>query len=441
MCKDVAAAFRDSKVLLPDSMVLLPSMLLMAICGQLQAQMRTAPIPETNPAVLQIITLKGGAGYVLPTAAAAFAIPPNITLRVELGAYIDIAGKTLTMNGAIEAGMYEVFRGAGTVKVPPTNVKIREVYPQWFGSIAGDGVDDTESMNRAFQTCAKSIFIPAGNYTIQPTTRRPVLALGEPVPGALRPCSNQTVTLSKGAVLQSRPFADGDDPSAATIGVFSVRNVTIQGGRLIGNWKPGGAARPDTIGGQHGIHVGSAQNITVQRMKIEGFYGDGWTVSYIGNLASAPTLDNSKNITFRSVVSTGNYRNAASGVGWVGGSVIGGKYANTMGAASPLAGIDLEPNVLKVSYLAHGTTTAKVSDISIIDVEVSGNGGYGIQLENQETKRISISGGTIRNNRSGGVAAVSTLPSAGLTVSSTAFSGNGGPDISGNIAGQGNSHR
>ena len=77
--KRVTAAFKSRKVLVP-------SILSIALCGPAQAQTQAVPIPDANPAVPQIITLKGGTGYVLPTAATAFVIPRNITLRVERGA-------------------------------------------------------------------------------------------------------------------------------------------------------------------------------------------------------------------------------------------------------------------------------------------------------------------------------------------------------------------
>jgi hypothetical protein len=59
-------------------------------------------------------------------------VPANICLRVPNGALIEIAtGKTLTINGSFEAGLYQVFDcvGTGEVLLPGTVT----VITQWFG--------------------------------------------------------------------------------------------------------------------------------------------------------------------------------------------------------------------------------------------------------------------------------------------------------------------
>jgi hypothetical protein len=63
----------------------------------------------------------------------------NITLKIEKGAVLSIAaGKTLTINGSFEAGLYQVFDCVGTGVVIFGGES--DVYPEWWGA-KGDGVN------------------------------------------------------------------------------------------------------------------------------------------------------------------------------------------------------------------------------------------------------------------------------------------------------------
>ncbi len=65
-------------------------------------------------------------------------IPSNITLKFEPGARVSIAvGETLTINGPFEAGLYQVFTGAGSV-VGGVSTTTRTIYPEWWGAQADD---------------------------------------------------------------------------------------------------------------------------------------------------------------------------------------------------------------------------------------------------------------------------------------------------------------
>lgn len=96
-------------------------------------------------------------------------LPDNIALKVVRGATLAISsGKTLTLNGGFEAGLYTVFTGAGTASF---GARIREVYPQWFGAM-GDGVtDDTAEIQEAITSLTNvagdgTLFVPAGSYLV-----------------------------------------------------------------------------------------------------------------------------------------------------------------------------------------------------------------------------------------------------------------------------------
>ena len=56
-------------------------------------------------------------------------IPTNINLKYQQGAYTTVAsGKTLTVSGTIEAPLYNIFRGAGTVTIDDRNIEIPSIW-------------------------------------------------------------------------------------------------------------------------------------------------------------------------------------------------------------------------------------------------------------------------------------------------------------------------
>lgn len=77
-------------------------------------------------------------------------IPANISLKVERGATIAIAdSKTLTINGGLEAGLYQVFSCTGTGKVAFGAGAVKEVYPEWFGAKADGATSDYSAITAA----------------------------------------------------------------------------------------------------------------------------------------------------------------------------------------------------------------------------------------------------------------------------------------------------
>jgi hypothetical protein len=92
--------------------------------------------------------------------------PQHVALSFEkTGQLQPASGKTLTINGPVDAGLWQIFGGSGTVTGTP---QIECVYPQWFGA-AGDGVtDDTTPMQKAFDSF-KLVRLPNGEYKITDT--------------------------------------------------------------------------------------------------------------------------------------------------------------------------------------------------------------------------------------------------------------------------------
>jgi hypothetical protein len=83
-------------------------------------------------------------------------IPANITLKPERGAILSIATtKTLTINGGLEAGLYQIFSCSGTGKVV-YGTGVQEVFPEWYGAKGDNSTDDAGSINQAAVSCRAS---------------------------------------------------------------------------------------------------------------------------------------------------------------------------------------------------------------------------------------------------------------------------------------------
>ena len=99
-------------------------------------------------------------------------IPANITLEFLQGGSVTItAGKTLTINGHIEAGLYQIFEGDGSVIFGSGAIK--EVYPQWWGV---DSTNDHLEINEAIDA------LPANGGIVYLSERVWVMGGGVPVP-------------------------------------------------------------------------------------------------------------------------------------------------------------------------------------------------------------------------------------------------------------------
>jgi hypothetical protein len=94
-------------------------------------------------------------------------IPANVGLKVMSGAVLDITNaKILTFQGQLEAGLYQIFSGLGTVVFGRDGGNnVVEVFPNWWGAV-GDGTTDDSG---AFQSALDSLSATqSGILTIPP---------------------------------------------------------------------------------------------------------------------------------------------------------------------------------------------------------------------------------------------------------------------------------
>lgn len=92
-------------------------------------------------------------------------IPANVNLQPTRGAVFNIADtKTLTINGGLDAGLYQIF-SCGTGKVVFGAGSVKQVIPQWWGAV-GDGTTDCTAAMKACFNAYLATYIPPGSYKL-----------------------------------------------------------------------------------------------------------------------------------------------------------------------------------------------------------------------------------------------------------------------------------
>jgi hypothetical protein len=152
-------------------------------------------------------------------------IPSNVALSFKkTGQLQPASGKTITINGNVEAGLWQIFDGDGTVEVIPLVV---EIYPEWFGA-AGDGItDDTTAIQKALDSGAKTISLSAKTYFVsdQLTVPKDVSLIGRGRNATIISAEgNTTGAFTENAVV----CKFGDEPtqiSALALNVVKTQNI------------------------------------------------------------------------------------------------------------------------------------------------------------------------------------------------------------------------
>jgi hypothetical protein len=142
-----------------------------------------------------------------------------------------------------------------------------------------------------------------------------------------------------------------------------VENGTVQGDR---------ATHVNTgVFGACCVAIWGSTDVFIYNVTAKDSYTDGFWILY--NDAVAPYAE-SRNVHLINCTADNNYRNGASVIGCIGGSIVGGRYINSNGTA-PQDGIDVEPNANNGSG---GPST--VSNFVVQGVHAYGNSTTGIEV-------------------------------------------------------------
>jgi hypothetical protein len=80
-------------------------------------------------------------------------IPNNINIIMACGAILQPqSGKTLTINGKIEAGLHQWIDCSLSATPLDGSIKIKEIYPEWFGAVCDGVTDDSDYIQHMFNT-------------------------------------------------------------------------------------------------------------------------------------------------------------------------------------------------------------------------------------------------------------------------------------------------
>jgi polygalacturonase len=256
----------------------------------------------------------------------------------------------------------------------------------------GDGVhDDTAAIQAAIDALPGSggtVTIPSGNYLVDAT---------------------RSINLRSNMLLQMAPDAQlTAAPNSAqryhVIKVWQVNNVSITGGRIVGE-------RNNHLGtgGEwgYGLNISGSNQVSVSDMYISDCWGDGVLVGPIGSEGSGVLATN---VTLTRVTSTHNRRQGLTIGPCNGVTVINCTFSNTQGT-KPESGIDMEPQ-------AQG----RARNVQIIGCTISGNHGSGMEIHDNVVGAV-IKNCTFQGNVGYGVMTVGTP--AQITVANNTFSNNG----------------
>lgn len=237
-------------------------------------------------------------------------IPSNISIIVLNGGSFAIStGVTLTINGAFEAGLFQVFSGLGSVVF--SNRSIKAAHVSWWDDV-GNIADDAPAFRAAVAASTGTLLIPEGTFLFGSAVEidKPLKIYGT---------GQSTTNLHR----NYSPTADDD-------GIFNIRD----GGSLV-------SMRDMTLRsltGQTGGCLLSIVNTNAQAIGQFSFYNMGFTTTGTSTHDYTLYFDGSARTTSPVGI---------RGIDMVGCSVFGGAISNL-----------LCKSVLKFSFVGGGTYTA-----------------------------------------------------------------------------------
>lgn len=219
-------------------------------------------------------------------------VPSTVGLRFVTGAWLELGPEVeLSLMGAIDAGRARIFGDAGRLSGEP---QVEALYPEWFGALPDDGVEDQVGLQRALDLLPRLSF-DAGVYRIGSTLRLPS---GSRLAGPEGPEEEGDVAP---AVLQSAlvyPTTEGFYPTrmleASDATDLQLRDLVLDGdrhSRLVECWN---YPEADNLG-----RFERVDGLLLERVQVTGYEGN-WG-SEDQTLARAVAVLSSQSVTFTDV--------------------------------------------------------------------------------------------------------------------------------------------
>ena len=183
-------------------------------------------------------------------------VPATLKLVFMKGGSVNQSTYSLTINGPIEAGLYQIFDGTGSVTFGEGACD--KLYPEWWGAVADNSTDCTTAIQATIDSAEASeirhIRLSGGTYQITDA-----LSIADNQP-------NIDLTIS-GDWHSTIYQTDTGGANGITIGAAGgsyTTKITFLGFELLGNSSAG-----------HGISVLHASDCTFKNLHISAFGGDG----------------------------------------------------------------------------------------------------------------------------------------------------------------------
>lgn len=342
-------------------------------------------------------------------------IPTNITLAPEPGAYLTIATtKTLTINGHVDAGLYQIFSCTGTGKVVYAGKK----YPEWWGAKDDSGTTacaaafnaaclnagpvEVVNPNGGYYDVATAIVLPSNTtlygrgyqsriHSSNITRLSGITATGT----AVAPLSNIKVRQLRVTGLAGT--TPGVTAETCGHGIdFKFCNDCEATGNYVTGWSDAGIS---SIDGNRNIIWGNNVKYTAQNIQVAAQTIDCYDNMIVNNISGVTLL-------YTGIQTEGNF--GGSGDKKVYGTVIFGN--NARGAWERGIVSQVSPNtVISGNYVGECgvglVSDAKKSGIHLYGAPNSSltgnvsvdNPGYGIRLGANSTS-VAVSGNTTQGN-------------------------------------------
>ncbi|MCP4805188.1 MAG: right-handed parallel beta-helix repeat-containing protein [Proteobacteria bacterium] len=213
-------------------------------------------------------------------------LPPRSTLSFMNGAWLQLAeGRTLTIDGALEAGAHRIFDG-GTVAGTPT---IDFALPEWFGAVVDDDTSDHAALQDTFQL-HRAVTLQAGVYDLDGTVVLPSSAV------LAGPDADTPVAVLRSTLVY--PETEGFHPTrlleATGAADVTVRDLVLDGNRHDHQVEPWHYPETDNLARFEGVH-----GLSFERVHITGWEAN-WGIED-QSFAHATAVLDSRAVSFTDV--------------------------------------------------------------------------------------------------------------------------------------------